>query len=52
MIVLREIANGNNPLSSMLWFSLKAHWSIGSSSFALKLQAPEIAYSEGTETGE
>ena len=36
--------------SSMLWFSLTAHWSMGSSSFALKLQTPETAHSEGTET--
>ncbi|CAL8350341.1 unnamed protein product [Boreogadus saida] len=35
---LQESANCNNPFSSMLWFSLKAHWSMGSSSFALKLQ--------------
>ena len=30
--------------------SLTAHWSMGSSSFALKLQTPETAHSEGTET--
>ena len=47
---LQESADGNNPFSSMLWFSLKAHWSMGSSSFALKLQTPETAHSEGTET--
>ena len=49
-IELQESANGNNPFSSMLWFSLTAHWSMGSSSFALKLQTPEIVHSEGTET--
>ena len=31
-IELQESANGNNPFSSMLWFSLTAHWSMGSSS--------------------
>ena len=44
-IELQESANGNNPFS-MLWFSLTAHWSMGSSSFALKLQTPETAHSE------
>ena len=34
----------------MLWFSLTAHWSMGSSSFASMLQTPETAHSEGTET--
>jgi hypothetical protein len=34
----------------MLWFTLTAHWSIGSSSFTLKLQTPETAHSEGIET--
>ena len=32
------------------WFCLTAHWSMGSSSFAIKLQATETAHSEGTET--
>ena len=49
-IDLQESAHGNNPFSSMLWFTLAAHWSMGSSSFALKLQTPETAHSEGTET--
>ena len=49
-IELQESANGNNPFSSMLWFSLTAHWSMGSSSFASMLQTPETAHSEGTET--
>ena len=47
-IDLQESANGNNP-ASMLWFSLTAHWSMCSSSFALNLQTPEIVHSEGTE---
>ena len=47
---LRESANGNNHYSSMLLFTLTAHWSMGSSSFALKLQTPDTAHSEGTET--
>ena len=34
----------------MLLFTLTVHWSMGSSSFALKLQTPETAHSEGTET--
>jgi hypothetical protein len=34
----------------MLWFSLTAHWSMGSSIFALKLQTPETMHSEVTET--
>ena len=46
---LQESANGTNPFSSVLWFSLTAHWSMGSSSFALKLQTPETVHSEGTE---
>ena len=50
-IELQESANGKNPFSSMLCFSLTAQWSMGSSSFALKLQTPETAHSEGTETG-
>jgi hypothetical protein len=33
----------------MLTFSLTAHWSLGSSSFALQLQTPETAHSEGPE---
>jgi hypothetical protein len=49
-IELQESANGNNPFSPMLWFSVTAHWSMGGSSFALKLQIPETAHSEGTET--
>ncbi|CAL8298997.1 unnamed protein product [Boreogadus saida] len=47
---LQESANGNNPFSSMLWFSLTAHWSIGSSSSASMLQTPETAHSEGADT--
>ena len=47
-IDLQESANSNNP-TSMLWFSLTAHWSMFSSSFALKLQTPETVHSEGTE---
>ena len=46
-IDLQESANSNNP-TSMLWFSLTAHWSMFSSSFALKLQTPETVHSEGT----
>ena len=49
-IELQESANGNNLFPSMLWFSLTAHWSTGSSSFALKLETPETAHSELTET--
>ena len=50
MIQLQESANGNHPYSSMLWCSLTAHWSMGSSSFALKLQTPETVHSEVTES--
>ena len=49
-IELQGSANGNNPFSPMLWFSLTAHWSMGSSSFALKLQTPGTVHSEGAET--
>jgi hypothetical protein len=47
-IELQESANGNNHFSSKLWFTLTAHWSMASSSFALKLQTPETVHSEGT----
>ena len=49
-IEIRQSANGNNHFSSMLWFTLSAHWSIGSSPFALKLQTPDTSHSEGPET--
>ena len=48
-IELQESANSNNHFS-MLWFTLTAHWSMGSSSFVSKLQTPETMHSEGTET--
>ena len=48
-IELQESAHGNNHFSSMLCFSLTAHWSMGIS-FALRLQTPETAHSGGTET--
>ena len=46
----QESANSNNHFSSTLWFTLTAHWSMRSTSFALKLQILETAHSEGTET--
>ena len=49
--VSRLVTKRQHHFSSMLWFTLTANlYATDSSSVALKLQTPETAYSEGTET--